>query len=102
MENDKLYRLMDLLDEIKQLDSIISKHEAESKNDSLIMVNQYTARKEQLLSYFINEINASSENKSFRLTLIKQIMDVFYPTKNKKNKKIDDKNLIELAQALAI
>lgn len=54
MKNENLYRLMDVLDEIKQIDDLISKHLELTKSDSSFMVDQYEARKEQLLAYFIN------------------------------------------------
>jgi hypothetical protein len=102
MEKEKLYRLMDVLDEIKQIDELISKHESQGKEASSLMIDQYKARKEQLLTYFINEINTSSEYRSSRLSMIKLMMERFYPEIKEENKKsiIQDKNLSSLAKAL--
>lgn len=80
MTKDKLYRLMDVLDEIKQVDEILSVHVKDQKNTSSLMVNQYKAKKEKLLAYLINEINSSPEHRSYRLKLIGQVMDQFYST----------------------
>lgn len=102
MEKEKLYRLMDVLDEIKQIDVLISKHESQEEQSSL-MLDQYKARKEQLLMYFINEINASSEYRSYRLSMIKLVMERFYPEiKEEKRKAIKlDKNFNSLVNALS-
>ena len=103
MEKEKLYRLMDVLDEIKQIDELISKHESQGDEASSIMLDQYKARKEQLLMYFINEINASTEYRSYRLSMIKLIMERFYPEiKEEKRKAIKlDKNFSSLVNALS-
>ncbi len=103
MEKEKLYRLMDVLDEIKQIDELISKHESQGEEASSLMVGQYKARKEQLLTYFINEINASAEYRSSRLSMIKLMMERFYPEiKDEKKKAIkQDKNLSSLEKALS-
>ena len=103
MEKEKLYRLMDVLDEIKQIDELISKHELQGEEASSIMLDQYKARKEQLLMYFINEINASTEYRSYRLSMIKLIMERFYPEiKEEKRKAIKlDKNFSSLVNAIS-
>ena len=104
MEKEKLYRLMDVLDEIKQINELILKHESQGKKASPLMIDQYKARKEQLLTYFINEINASSEYRSSRLSIIRLVMERFYPEiKEEKNKVIkQDENLSYLAKALSV
>ena len=103
MEKEKLYRLMDVLDEIKQVEELISKYEFQGEDASSIMLDQYKARKEQLLIYFINEINASTEYRSYRLSMIKLIMERFYPEiKEDKRKEIKlDKNFNSLVNALS-
>lgn len=102
MEKEKLYRLMDVLDEIKQIDKLLSKHQSSKENSSSLMMDQYKARKEQLLTYFINEINASVEYKGFRLEIIKLVMERFYSqiTDDKEKVHIQDKNLHSLAEAI--
>lgn len=103
MEKEKLYRLMDVLDEIKEIDELILKHESQGEEASSLMIDQYKARKDQLLTYFINEINASAENRSSRLSMIKIVMERFY-TENKEDKtkaiKVD-KNFSSLVNALS-
>lgn len=103
MKKEKLYRLMDVLDEIKEIDELISKHESQGEEASSLMLNQYKARKEQLLTYFINEINASTEYKSFQLSMIKMVMERFYPESKEEKKKAikSDKNFSSLVSALS-
>jgi hypothetical protein len=103
MEKEKLYRLMDVLDEIKQIDELLSKHKSHTQRTSSLMIDQYKARKEQLLTYFINEINALAEYRSYSLTIIKQIMERFYHETEKESSKkiVKDKNLSALAEALS-
>jgi len=102
MEKEKLYRLLDILDEIKQLDELISKHAIHPKEGSSLMIDQYRERKNQLLTYFINEINASPEFKTSRLTLIKQVMERFYNETESKDKMLKDKGLSTLVNALSV
>ncbi|WP_258541788.1 hypothetical protein [Parvicella tangerina] len=93
---------MDILDEIKQIDELLSQHTAH-QNESTLMAGQYKARKEQLLVYFINELNASNAYQTHRLGLIKQMMERFYPTSEKESSapSITDEDLHTLAQAIS-
>lgn len=102
MKKDKLYRLMDVLDEIKQLDELLSKH-ASSEDGSSLMMDQYKARKDQLLIYFINEINASEEYRDHQLKIIKHIMERFYSEAGKESSlhSVKDKDLSELVDAIS-
>jgi hypothetical protein len=78
MQKDRLYRLMDIIEEIKEIEVLLSQHEAlDSESPSLIM-DQYRVKKEQLLIFFIEEINASSVVQNRRLGIIKQLMEKFY------------------------
>ncbi len=103
MENDKLYRLMDVIDEIKQLDNLISKHHEQKSGDNSIMLDQYNAKKEQLLTYFINELNAFSQSQSSNLFIIKRVMERFYnyPSNSNVTQIPKDDNLSVLYDALS-
>jgi hypothetical protein len=101
MEKEKLYRLMDVLDEIKQIDQLISKHLEQSNGKSSLMIDQYHARKDQLLTYFINEVNVSAENRNIRLSIIKTTMERFYSKTISSNSNSSvDKNLNSLSDAI--
>ncbi len=105
MTTDKLYRLMDLLDELKQVDAILSVHTNSNNGTSDIMLAQYKAKKEKLLVYFINEINASVdiEYTPQRLEIIKKIMERFYkyPSQSEKYSIKHDEKLDRLVEALS-
>jgi hypothetical protein len=100
MVKDKLYRLMDVLDEIKKIESQLSHHEALGDSDTVILKDQYRARKEQLLVYFINELNASSLVQTHCLGIIKQIMEKFYRNPGGVASS-EDEDLFELEQAIS-
>jgi hypothetical protein len=105
MTADKLYRLMDLLDELKNVDQILSVHEKNNNSASEIMLSQYKAKKEKLLVYFINEINASMDvdYTPQRLIIIKKIMERFYssPIHSEKQIKKHDEKLDRISDALS-
>lgn len=92
---------MDILDDLKQIDGIISLHRSEGSATSELMLSQYLSRRNQLLVYFINELNASSDldYTPQRLGIIKQIMERFYhgSLSNEKH----DSQLDRLAEALS-
>ncbi|PWH81292.1 hypothetical protein [Brumimicrobium oceani] len=102
MENEKLYRLLDVLDEIKQIDELMLIHDSKKEKATTLIMDQYRFRREQLLTYLINEINASSDNLSSRLSMIKLIMERFHIEikGEEKQQDIDDINLNSLAQAI--
>lgn len=101
MTTDKLYRLMDILDDLKKIDSIMQVHRSNTTDTSEVMLSQYKARRNQLLVYFINELNASSDMDETpqRLGLIKNIMDRFYSVPGVFEKQ--DSQLDSLAEALS-
>jgi hypothetical protein len=93
MDGENLYRLMDLIEDLKSVEGIIAAH-SRSSGPSDIMLVQYAARKEDLLVRFINELNSSikADFASQRLSLIKQMMDRFYsyrPTAGKHDEGLD-------------
>lgn len=100
MTTDKLYRLMDILDDLKKIDAVILSHLSHGSDTSDVMLSQYSARRDQLLVYFINELNASDdlEETSQRLSLIKQIMERFF---NHPVVKKQDQHLDSLAAVLS-
>lgn len=101
MTTDKLYRLMDILDDLKQIDQIISLHRSENQKNDSLMLSQYLSRRNQLLVYFINELNVSTEQDFTpqRLSIIKQIMERFYQVSSEDEK--HDAHLDSLVAALS-
>ena len=101
MTTEKLYRLMDILDDLKKIDSIILLHRSKTTDTSDMMLSQYMVRRNQLLVYFINELNATSDvdDTPQRLGLIKNIMERFYSVPGVFEK--HDSQLDSLAEALS-
>ncbi|MCC6703191.1 MAG: hypothetical protein IT221_16800 [Fluviicola sp.] len=101
MTTDKLYKLMDILDDLKQIDQIISLHRSENQKNDSLMLSQYLSRRNQLLVYFINELNVSTEQDFTpqRLSIIKQIMERFYQVSSEDEK--HDAHLDSLVAALS-
>ena len=102
MVKDRLYRLMDIVDEIKKIDQQLSKHAELGNEETNLLSNQYKARKEQLLVYFINELNASNIYQASRLGIIKQIMERFYQSSDKDVLfQSKDEDLYQLTRAIS-
>lgn len=101
MTKDKLYRLIDLMEEVKKLDEIMSAHLENKSTSSDLMLAQYASKKEKLLEYMINEINSTNSDLPERLTLIKRIMERFYsiPASISDSKRNKDFEILESALA---
>ena len=100
MENSKILRLIDLINDIKKVDALIQLHS--NLNDSKIITNQYVAKKEKLVSYLINELN-SPENRSLNsFHTIKLVINKFYSSldDNTYQEAFTKNDLIELEKAL--
>ena len=76
MDQTKIYKLIDLLDDIKKVDAMIELH---SSNPSTFMLNQYKAKKEKLTSYLIDELVEPSVRSPRSFSIILQVLGKFYP-----------------------
>lgn len=76
MTESKLYKLMDLIEEINKVEVMLKMHSQES--ESKLMLNQYNARKLKLTREFISELLASSDKTSLSMGVIKSILEKFY------------------------
>lgn len=100
MKQEKIIKLMDLIDDIKKVDSMIEVH---SKNPSSFMLNQYKSKKEKLMSYLIDELVEPSVRSPRSFSIISQVLGKFYPNLTKEAE-LDETNkeLLQLQAALAI
>ena len=48
MNKQKLYRILDLMEDLKQVDQLIALH---TTNPSTFVLNQYISKKEKLIAY---------------------------------------------------
>lgn len=81
MEKIALHKLMDLIEDIKKVDSIILLHQ--SMDDSNFMIGQYESKKTMLVSQLIDELVSPPIQSEQSFSLIQQIIDKYYPAIHK-------------------
>lgn len=82
MNDAKKYELQDLIEKLDQVDKMIAIH---SSNPSKFMLEQYTAKKEKLLSYLIDELVDAKIRSAYSFKLIFLALSRFYPEVSKKD-----------------
>lgn len=75
MTDSKLYQLVDVVEEIGQLEEMITLHE---KQGSDFMLSQYNEKKVTLTGYLIRELIDPAENSYESLIAIRSILDKFF------------------------
>jgi len=78
MQNPKILRLIDLINDIKKVDALIQLHL--NLKDSEIITLQYVAKKNKLISYFIDELITPQTHSANSFHTIKLIIEKFYST----------------------
>lgn len=76
MTNAKKYKLMDLIEEIKKVNEMISLH---SSDNSAMMLEQYKYKKDKLVGYLIDELVNPKVRSPKSMLLIKIVIEKFYP-----------------------
>ncbi len=76
MDKQKLYRLLDLIEDLKQVDQLIALH---TSNPSSFVLNQYVSKKEKLIAYLIDELVEPSLRSTNSFSMIHQLLTRFYP-----------------------
>jgi len=81
MEKKKLdiHKLVDLIVDIKKVDEIIKLHSHDS-ND--FMYSQYEVKKEKLIKLFIDELLSPSIRSEDSFSIIRLLLEKFYPENN--------------------
>jgi hypothetical protein len=99
MTDNKLYGLLDLIEEINKIEKMIELHQ--NNGDSSLMLSQYNAKKLKLTTNLISELIAPSEKSTQSMRVIRSILDKFY--KNAiENTNSDDKNSEKLERLIAV
>ena len=99
MDDVKKYRLMDLIDDIKEVDAMIKLHSADA---SAMMHEQYKYKKDKLVSYLIDELVNPEVRSSKSIFIIKILIEKFYPNLRKEAQAdIEHEDLNELEAILA-
>jgi hypothetical protein len=99
MNNVKKYKLMDLIENIKEVDAMIHLH---SKDDSSLMLDQYKYKKDKLIGFLIDELVEPEYRSAKSMFVIKTVIEKFYP--NLKSEILNDTlhdDLNDLTAALA-
>ena len=76
MDNVKKYRLMDLIDDVKEVDAMIKLHSTDS---SSTMLEQYKYKKDKLIGYLIDELVEPELRSAKSMFIIKIMIEKFYP-----------------------
>ncbi|MFB6453823.1 hypothetical protein ACE38W_01025 [Chitinophaga sp. Hz27] len=97
MNKIELNRLLDLLDDIKKIDSMIVLHQ--SLNDSNFMISQYQEKKIRLISKFIDELISLPVQSEQTFSLIQQIIGKYYPSINEGEPHFDEE-IYQLSKAI--
>ncbi|NBX80809.1 MAG: hypothetical protein EBQ94_10625 [Flavobacteriales bacterium] len=99
MNNVKKYKLMDLIENIKEVDAMIHLH---SNDDSSLILDQYNYKKDKLIGFLIDELVEPEFRSAKSMFVIKTVIEKFYPNLKKEilNDTLHD-DLNELTAALA-
>ena len=76
MTENKIFQLIDLVEDIKKVDAMIALHEQDESSTS--MLSQYQAKKIKLTGYLIGELNSPALKSAGSFLLIKRLLDKFY------------------------
>ena len=76
MNKQKLYRILDLMEDLKQVDQLIALH---TTNPSTFVLNQYISKKEKLIAYLIDALVDPSLRSPNSFSMIQQLLTRFYP-----------------------
>ena len=75
MKDNKLYHILDLIEEIDKVDKMLALHK---DSDSDLMLNQYKNQKLKLSNYLVKELLTNSDNRAEIMYIIKLFIDKFY------------------------
>lgn len=75
MKDNKLYHILDLIEEIDKVDKMILLHK---DSDSKLMLEQYKNQKLKLSNYLLTELLTNSDNRTEVMYIIKLFIEKFY------------------------
>jgi hypothetical protein len=76
MKNAALYKLMDLIEDVKKLDQLISLHREHDPSD--FMISQYEAKMTKLVGSLIDELASPPVQSPDSYLLIRKILNKYY------------------------
>jgi hypothetical protein len=75
MKDNKLYNVLDLIEEIAQVDKMIDLHK---DGESYLMLDQYKSQKLKLSSYLFKELLSNTDNRPEVMYIIKKFIETVY------------------------
>lgn len=75
MKDNKLYHILDLIEEIDKVDKMLILHK---DSDSNLMLSQYKNQKLKLSNYLVKELLTNSDNRTEVMYIIKLFIEKFY------------------------
>ncbi|MFD2941053.1 hypothetical protein [Flavobacterium notoginsengisoli] len=75
MKDNKLYHILDLIEEIDKVDKMIFLHKDSTSN---LMSDQYKNQKLKLSNYLVKELLSNSDNRTEVMYIIKLFIEKFY------------------------
>ncbi|RKR10541.1 hypothetical protein C8C83_2219 [Flavobacterium sp. 90] len=75
MKDNKLYHILDLIEEIDKVDKMLALHK---DSDSDLMSSQYKNQKLKLSNYLVKELLINSDNRTEVMYIIKLFIEKFY------------------------
>ncbi len=75
MANSKIYKLIDLIEDVKKVEEMIFLHQ---NDDSKFMLSQYQAKKVKLTGDLISQLNSPPLKSTTSFLLMKRFLDRFY------------------------
>lgn len=92
MKESVVFKLMDLIDDIKDINRMINLH-AESPSD--LMLIQYKAKRDKLMGYLIDELVKPDVRSPKSFAIILQLLDKQYPNLKREAEVDDSHKLLE-------
>jgi len=96
MKKSEIYIILDLMDEIKKIDSLLLLHKNSDSDD--FMISQYEAKKVKLVGELIDSLVAPKVQSPQSFSLIQKILDKFYPPAY--SREFEDESLKEIIAAI--
>ena len=97
MNQNRFCTLMDLIEDIKKLDELISLHRQLDTSD--FMISQYEEKKTKLMGVLIDELATPPVQSTQSYLLIKMLLNKYYPIKPEEEL-IVDSDISKLAAAI--
>ncbi|RYD83001.1 MAG: hypothetical protein EOP53_02095 [Sphingobacteriales bacterium] len=98
MKNARIFKLIDIVEDIKKTDAMIQLHENLDEGD--FMMSQYLSKKEKLISYLIDELVSPALRSERSFSAVKLVLDTFYPDLSKKQSPKSEGEDLSLLEAV--